>query len=139
MPPPGIHPHQFYELFYTCHDTGSLTHVLHNMISKCNALRNLSNLRARLPKRNSQISGAAEFGEDDDSEIFWGLVAREQRSAARVIGYMVLSLLPSLVFAFEWLFGWKHFGDLQNATVPLTFTFTFWGIIWAVVYSESTG
>lgn len=63
--------------------------------------------------------------------------ARERRSAARVVAYTLLGLAPSLVFMFEWMFGWGHLGDLQNATVPLITTCTIWGMLWAIVYSGS--
>lgn len=51
--------------------------------------------------------------------------------------YTLASLVPSLVFAFEWMFDWNHFGDLQNAAVPFTITCTIWGLLLAVVYSGS--
>lgn len=140
-----ISPHVFYDLFYDCYDAESLNHRLHNIISTmlplvstCEVVENLSEeLLDSLPKRDRSVDAGAQFGKGDKFEIFWGLVARERRSTARVIFYTLLGTVPSLVFAFEWLFGWGHVGDLQNATVPLGFTCTIWGMLWAVVYSGS--
>lgn len=68
-------------------------------------------------------------------EQFWGIMAREQRSALKVVLYMLLSLTPTIWFTFMWLFSWGHEGDLQNATVPVTISIATLSMIWVVVYS----
>lgn len=88
-----------------------------------------------MPKRDRLVDEETEFSEDQDVELFWGLVAREQRSVLRVVVYMLLGLAPSLLFMFQWLFRWGHDGDLQGASVPLTFSATMLGVLLAVVYS----
>lgn len=145
MPEPPITPHQFYELFYSCYDSESLRHRLHSvlstvvpMASTCDVLDNISDeFLLCLPKRDTSVNAAAQFAGGDKFDVFWGLVARERRSTARVIMYTLASLVPSLVFAFEWMFSWNHLGDLQNASVPFTATCAIWGLLWAVVYSGS--
>lgn len=47
------------------------------------------------PKRDRLVDEEAEFSEDQDVKVFWGPVAREQRSALRVVVYMLLGLGPS--------------------------------------------
>lgn len=102
----------------------------------CDVLDNISDeFLLSLPKRDTTVNSSAQFGRGDKFEVFWGLVVRERRSTARVIAYTFASLVPSLVFAFEWMFGWNHFGDLQTASVPFTATCALWGLLWAVVYS----
>lgn len=145
MPEPPITPHQFYELFYGCYDSECLGHRLHSalstvvpMASTCEVLDNMSDqFLLCLPKRDTSVNAAAQFARGDKFEVFWGLVARERRSTARVVMYTLASLVPSLVFALEWMFGWNHLGDLQNASVPFTATCAIWGLLWAVVYSGS--
>jgi hypothetical protein len=142
---PPISPHQFYELYYSYYDSESLNHRLHSilytvvpMASTCDVLDNISDeFLLCLPKRDTSINSAAQFTRGDKLEVFWGLVARERRSTARVIVYTLASLVPSLIFAFEWIFGWGHLGDLQNASVPFTATCAMLGLLWAVVYSGS--
>lgn len=142
---PPITPHQFYELFYSCYDSDRLGHKLHSVLSTvvptlpaCDVLDNISDeFLLCLPKRESSVNSAAQFARGDKFEVFWGLVVRERRSTARVIGYTLASLVPSLVFAFQWMFGWNYLGDLQNASVPFTATCAIWGLLWAVVYSGS--
>lgn len=142
---PPISPHQFYELFYGCYDSESFNHRLHNVLSTvvptvptCDVLDNISDeFLLCLPKRDTSVNAAAQFARGDKFEVFWGLVVRERRSTVRIIMYTLASLVPSLVFAFEWMFDWNHFGDLQNAAVPFTITCTIWGLLLAVVYSGS--
>lgn len=70
-------------------------------------------------------------------ENFWGLTAREQRSALRVVIYMILSLVPTIWFIFAWMFEWGHTSDLQGATIPVTISMTILSMLWAVVYTGS--
>lgn len=87
-----------------------------------------------MPKRNSDVPADAQL---EKVEVFWGLVAREQRSAFRVAVYTLLSPLPSVWFANGWIFGWEYEGDLQDVTAPFVIACTIWGMLWAAVYSGS--
>lgn len=129
--------HMFNHLFNACYGDEGLAHKLHYaFIAPSCIIKSIpGKLLDGMPKRDRLVDDEAEFGEDQDVEVFWGLVAREQRSALRVAMYMLLGLGPSLWFMFQWLFGWGHDGDLQDATVPLMFSATMLGILWAFVYS----
>lgn len=110
------------------------------MVSTCDILGNISDeFLLCLPKRDTPVNSTGQFAKGDKFEVFWGLVARERRSTARVMLYTFASLVPSLVFAFGWMFAWDHSGDLQNASVPFTITCSMLGLLWAVVYSGSDG
>lgn len=130
-----ITKHMFNDLFYACYDKNTIAHRLHSLSSLCDHIVVLADdLVGHIPKRDRLVVADAR---GDKVEIFWGLVAREQRSALRVSIYMLISLIPSIWFAFAWLFGWGHAGDLQDATVPLTLTVAMLGMLWTVVYSGS--
>ncbi|KAK7700365.1 hypothetical protein SLS64_010973 [Diaporthe eres] len=137
MPHAPVSRHMFNHLFNACYSDEGLAHKLHYaFISPSCVIKTIpGKLLDGMPKRDRLVDEEAEFGEDQDVEVFWGLVAREQRSALRVVVYMLLGLGPSLWFMFQWMFGWGHDGDLQDATVPLMFSATMLGILWAVVYS----
>ena len=66
-------------------------------------------------------------------ETFWGVYARERRSAARVSIYGLLANSPGIVF-FLWLFQWKHESDLQNGTVPVGLSLSLTMLFVAFVY-----
>lgn len=142
---PPISPHQFHELYYSCYDSESLIHRLRNIlstvvpvVSTCDVLSNISDEFLHcLPKLDTQVNSTGQFAKGEKFEVFWGLVARERRSTARVMVYTLVSLVPSLVFAFGWMFAWNHSGDLQNASVPFTITCSMLALLWAVVYSGS--
>jgi hypothetical protein len=82
----------------------------------------------KLPKRDSHLEER-----DSSREVFWGLYIVEKRSTTMLVMYSVVFLVPSFYFLFAWLFQWSHYGDLQNASVPLSVSIgllgTFWGII----------
>lgn len=139
MPHAPVSRHMFNHLFHACYREESLTHKLHYaFVARSCIIKTIpGKLLDGMPKRDRLVDEEAEFSEDQDVEVFWGLVAREQRSAFRVIVYILLSFTPSLWFMFQWLFGWGHDEDLQDATVPLMFSTTMLGILWAVVYSGS--
>ncbi|KAK3613083.1 hypothetical protein LTR56_028081 [Elasticomyces elasticus] len=65
-------------------------------------------------------SGSGKGG--DTREDFWGILAQERRYFAWVLGYFLLTLVPSLVFFFMWLFRWSHVNDLQNKLATVDFT-----------------
>lgn len=76
------------------------------------------------PQRDSEIA------DSPDREEFWGIYAMEQPSAFRVIVWNAMSMLPCFVFFFMWLFAWGHVGDLQNAAVPISLSFSFVTMFW---------
>jgi hypothetical protein len=82
----------------------------------------------KLPKRDIHLEER-----DSSREIFWGLYIIEKRSTMMLVIYSVIFMMPSFYFLFAWLFQWSHYGDLQNASVPVSLSFgllgTFWGII----------
>lgn len=57
--------------------------------------------------------------ENGKREHFYGLYAREARSALRVAIYIALCNAPGVLFFFLWLYQWKHGSDLQGAAVPV--------------------
>ncbi|ROW12727.1 hypothetical protein VMCG_00290 [Cytospora schulzeri] len=132
--------HMFNDLFYACYDADSFTHRLHDLLSSmsmstCDIVEDLpDDLLDYMPKRDRKVLPGAQLRE---VEHFWGIVAREQRSAFRVIVYMLLSLSPTIMFIFDWIFQWGHRGNLQDATVPFTISATILSMVWTVVYSGS--
>lgn len=125
----------FKDLFYACYDTNSVKHFLHKMwpLTACDFVENLSSdLLENMPKRDREVHPGAQHTK---VEQFWGILAREERSALRVLIYMLLSLVPTIWFIFAWLFSWRHGEDLQGATVPVTISLTTLSMVWVVVYS----
>lgn len=109
--------------------------LLHKFLSPCDVIETLpQDLLENMPKRDREVMAGAQFSK---VEHFWGIVAREQRSALRVVVYMLLSLVPTIWFMFMWLFSWGHERDMQNATVPVTVSIATLSLVWAVVYSGS--
>lgn len=137
MPHAPVSRHMFNHLYNACYSDQCLAHRLHQAFTTpyCIIKTIPGKLLDGMPKRDRLVDEEAEFSEDQDVEVFWGLVAREQRSALRVVIYMLLGLVPSLWFMFQWLFGWGHDGDLQDATVPFMLSASTLGILWAVVFS----
>lgn len=129
-----ITKHMFNDLFYSCYDRDNLRHhFIHKFLSSCDVIETLpQDLLDNMPKRDREVVTGAQFSR---VEHFWGIVAREQRSALRVVVYMLLSLMPTIWFLFMWLFVWGHEGDLQNATVPVTISIATLSMVWIVVYS----
>lgn len=126
--------HMFNDYFYSCYDDQNLKNsFFHKFLSSCDVIDTLpQDLLESMPKRDRVVIPGARFSKP---EHFWGIVAREQRSALRVVVYMLLSLTPTSCFMFMWLFSWGHEGDLQNATVPVTISIATLSMVWAVVYS----
>ena len=58
-----------------------------------------------------------------DREWFWGLMAREQRSSAMTVLYILLSMSWSIVFCVLYFLG-KIDGDIQNPTTPFVISLT---------------
>ena len=67
-----------------------------------------------VPKRKSELNK-----EDGKRELFYGLYAKEARSAFRVVMYISLCNIPGVLFFFLWLYQWGHGSDLQGASVPV--------------------
>ncbi|GAB7333727.1 hypothetical protein MBLNU13_g05263t2 [Cladosporium sp. NU13] len=57
-------------------------------------------------------------------EIFYGLYAKEARSALRVAIHMSICCFPGVIFFFLWLYQWGHGADLQGAAVPVQLSLT---------------
>lgn len=130
-----ITSHMFHDLFYACYDDASPIHALHKLWPSegCDIVESLpDDLLDNMPKRDREVQPGAQLSK---VEHFWGLVARDQRSALRVLLYMLLSLAPTVWFVFAWLFSWGHNGDLQDATVPVTLSIATLSMVWVVVYS----
>jgi hypothetical protein len=67
-----------------------------------------------VPKRTTELNK-----EDGKRELFYGLYAKEARSAFRVVMYISLCNLPGVILFFLWLFQWGHGSDLQGAAVAV--------------------
>jgi hypothetical protein len=67
-------------------------------------------------------------------EHFYGLYAKEARSALRVAIHMSICCLPGVIFFFLWLYQWGHGADLQGAAVPVELSMTlvmgYLGVLW---------
>lgn len=62
--------------------------------------------------------------QDGRREKFYGLYAKEARSALRVAIHMAVCCLPGVIFFFLWLYQWGHGADLQGAAVPVQLSLT---------------
>ncbi|KAJ4388575.1 hypothetical protein N0V93_006033 [Gnomoniopsis smithogilvyi] len=120
--------HMFYDLFYACYENKGLAHWVH----RCDPVSGLGeDLLENMPKRDREARADSRFAVK--TEQFWGIVAREQRSALRVSIYLLLGISPTIWFIFMWLFGWGHADDLQNATAPVTISLAALSFLWMVV------
>lgn len=127
--------HMFNDYFYACYDDASFAHSPHTLwpSAGCDVVETPpDDLPEGMPMRDREVLADAQFSK---VEHFWGLVAQEKRSALRVLLCMLLSLVPTVWFAFAWMFSWGHHGDLQDATVPVTISSTALSMVWVVVYS----
>ncbi|KAL1880653.1 hypothetical protein Daus18300_001265 [Diaporthe australafricana] len=131
-----ITEHVFNDLFYACYNSDSVAHRFHSLfMSGCDVAHDLpEDLLENIPKYDREVLAGTRFSK---VENFWGIAAQEQRSAIRVLAYMLLSLSPTVWFIFAWLFSWGHAGDLQTATVPTTVSLATLSMVWVVVYSGS--
>lgn len=130
-----ITSHMFNDYFYACYNDACFAHLVHKLwpLTNCDVIEALpDDLLEGMPKRDRTIQPGAYLAK---VEHFWGLVAREQRSAMRVLLYMLLSMAPTIWFIFAWLFSWGHSGDIQTATVPITISLGALSMVWVVVYS----
>lgn len=51
--------------------------------------------------------------------------------------YSLAFLSPTFYFFFAWMFQWEHYGDLQNAAVPLTLSIGLIGTLFGIVSLNS--
>ncbi|KAK4910351.1 hypothetical protein LTR49_020958 [Elasticomyces elasticus] len=128
-PRPPISKHEFRKRFYnSCSQPSSWHRPWHSCKKFCTRR---SQALAVIPKRNQGLEKGGDTRED-----FWGILAQERRYFAWVLGYFLLTLVPSLVFFFMWLFRWSHVNDLQNASVPITVTLALWAVFAAVLWQD---
>ncbi|KAH6714471.1 hypothetical protein BKA61DRAFT_482078, partial [Leptodontidium sp. MPI-SDFR-AT-0119] len=125
---PPIGPHEFYDRFHACYNPRSAFHFLHKCASFNKRTRDLLQL---FPKSNSDL-----VEDSDKREPFWGIVARERPSIARLLLYNLACALPCLIFFFMWLFSWGHGGDLQNASVPLSVMLAALSVFWSIFFAN---
>jgi hypothetical protein len=80
----------------------------------------------RIPQKKDSVSDAAQ-----PRSQFYGIVAREKKSALAILAYIIASSVPGLIFFFLWVFQWGH-DNLSDASVLLMLSFTLLGILYAV-------
>ncbi|KAK3621371.1 hypothetical protein LTR56_022835 [Elasticomyces elasticus] len=128
-PRPPISKHEFRKRYYhNCNQPSSWHRPWHNCTKFCSRR---SQALAVVPKRIRVLETGGDARED-----FWGILAQERRYFAWVLGYFLLTLVPSIVFFFMWLFRWSHVNDLQNASVPITVTLGLWAVFAAVLWQD---
>ncbi|KAK5690280.1 hypothetical protein LTR17_026011 [Elasticomyces elasticus] len=128
-PRPPISKHEFRKRYYnSCNQPSSWHRPWHNCKKFCSRR---SQALEVIPKRSRILETGGHARED-----FWGILAQERRYFAWVLGYFLLTLVPSIVFFFMWLFRWSHANDLQNASVPITVTLTLWAVFAAVLWQD---
>lgn len=126
---PPIPKQTFTDIFYSCR--GPRSHVLPFHFA-CQPLNIAESLMNRLPQRVREVGTSHEEGE------FWGLAAKERRSAFRMLVYLAVCISPTLAFMFAWLFGWFNDGDIQNASTPMIITLASMTLLWAVIYDGNS-
>ncbi|KAK6428321.1 hypothetical protein LTR95_015535 [Oleoguttula sp. CCFEE 5521] len=121
--------HRFYTSCTSCHSW----HILHQQRKNAYNQADTSRIRV-LPKRKQEVDMT-----DSESEVFWGIIARERRGFAWVLAYGCLANAPGVVFFFLWLFSWGHASDLQNAAIPLTISMCLTLTFATVLYEDRRG
>ncbi|KAK6430410.1 hypothetical protein LTR95_013433 [Oleoguttula sp. CCFEE 5521] len=121
--------HRYYSSCTSCHSW----HVLHQQRKNAYNHADTSRLNV-LPKRKEPVDMT-----DSESEVFWGIIARERRGFAWVLAYASLANTPGLLFFFLWLFQWGHASDLQNAAIPLTISMCLTLTFATVLYEDRRG
>ncbi|KAK5744053.1 hypothetical protein LTR17_002391 [Elasticomyces elasticus] len=128
-PQPPISKHEFRKRYYnSCNQPSSWHWPWHSCKKFCSRR---SQALGAVPKRIRVLERGGDARED-----FWGILAQERRYFAWVFGYFLLTLIPSSVFFFMWLFRWSHVNDLQNASVPITVTLGLWAVFAAVLWQD---
>lgn len=114
---PPISPHEFEDRFY---GRAGIRSCLEG--HPCNTERDAVD---RIPQRKESLDS-----HERQRYEFWGLIAREKKSALRLVIYVFFSSVPGLIFFFLWLFQWHH-ENLQDASVLLMISFTLLGLVYA--------
>ncbi|KAK5677670.1 hypothetical protein LTS10_009553 [Elasticomyces elasticus] len=128
-PRPPISKHEFRKRYYnSCGQPSSWHRPWHSCKKFCSRR---SQALGVIPKRVRVLETGGDARED-----FWGILAQERRYFVWVLGYFLLTLLPSIVFFFMWLFRWSHVNDLQNASVPITMTLGLWAVFATVLWQD---
>lgn len=124
-----IPPEIFKDIFYSCCSPRGLVHPFY--FSR-QPLRNIAEeIMDRLPKRDRPVATSYDMTK---LEEFWGLAAKERRSAFRIVVYLAICVSPALAFMFAWLFGWFRDGDIQSASTPMTIILASLTLLWTVIY-----
>ena len=110
---PPVGQHEFYKRFYY----PSTKDWFFFQQRRCNSKRPLGHCQEVVRMLPKKASGLDES--DSRREPFWGIYARQRVCFRWVITYVVICILPAIVFFFEWLFGLHRPFDLQTASVPL--------------------
>nr|OQO18672.1 hypothetical protein B0A51_14320 [Rachicladosporium sp. CCFEE 5018] len=121
--------HRYYSSCTSCHSW----HILHQQRKNAYNQADTSRLKV-LPKRKAPVDMT-----DSESEVFWGIIARERRGFAWVLAYASLANTPGVLFFFLWLFQWGHASDLQNAAIPLTISMCLTLTFATVLYEDRRG
>ncbi|KAF2168819.1 hypothetical protein M409DRAFT_20835 [Zasmidium cellare ATCC 36951] len=115
-PPHGpIGPLQFFNYFYRCKDDSWYLFQRQRLFP--NRVK-ADSLKA-LPKHKRELDMS-----DDQTVLFWGIYAKENRWAIWVFAYIFLFNVSWILFAILWMFPWGHRADLQNGFVPLGISIT---------------
>lgn len=115
---PPISVHEFHDRFYqrvkseTCLAGNGACCTDHDAVE-------------RIPQKKDLVSVSAE-----GRPQFYGIVARETKSALTMVVYVLISSVPGTIFFFLWLFKWGH-GNLQDASVLLMLSFSLLGLLYA--------
>ncbi|RSL73984.1 hypothetical protein CEP53_000607 [Fusarium sp. AF-6] len=115
---PPISKHEFYDRFYRRITTEQLRAVHGSFYNDHDAVD-------RIPQKRGLDDIVA-----NGRPRFWGIIAREKKSGARMLIYIFLSSLPGFIFFFLWLFVLDK-DSLQDASTLLMISFTLLGILYA--------
>lgn len=119
---PPISRHEFHDRFYQKVDSEDcLVGVPHDRCSDRDAVD-------RIPQKKELVSISGQ-----KRQQFYGIVAREKKSGAKMMLYILVSSVPGTIFFFLWIFQWGH-DSLQDATVLLMLSYTLLGLLYAAQF-----
>jgi hypothetical protein len=125
MSMPPIPPKEFTRRFYACYGCPPIPAIFH----QCKRFtEHCKDTLDRFPKCRFEF----DISKGGSRDKFWGIYAHEDIAFARVAVYNLLCMAPPLVFFFEWLLGWKHTGDLQDASIPLFVMLALLSLFWSL-------
>lgn len=127
-PFPPYRWHEFYHRFYSCYDQRTYLHWFH----KCRRPEFAPFEFQKLPRSKERINAGL-----NERKEFWGIYARDQVMACRVVAWSIVAVAPAASFFFLWLFQLGGVEDLQNASVPLTITVGLLSLLWMILYQDS--